>query len=69
MESTLLWYDLYSKTLKLQGFLINPYNRFIENSTIQDKQFTIAWYVDDNNVSHVDEEVNKKLLKQYLNIW
>ena len=54
MESTLLWYDIYSKNLKSQGFLINPYDRCIENSTIQDKQCKIAWYVDDNKVSHVD---------------
>ena len=29
MGSTLLWYDLYSKTLKSQGFLINPYDKCI----------------------------------------
>ena len=36
MESALLWYDLYSKTLKAQGFLINPYDRCIANSTHRD---------------------------------
>ena len=60
MDSTLLWYDIYSKTLKSQGFLINAYGRCIENSTIQDKQCTIVWYADDNKVSHIDEEVNQK---------
>ena len=59
MESVLLWYDIHSKTLKPQGFLINPYGRCMENITIKDKQFTIAWYVDDKKVSHVDEEVKK----------
>ena len=54
MESVLFWYDIYSRTLKSQGFLFNPYDRYIENSTIQDKQWTIAWYFDDNKVSHVD---------------
>ena len=29
MEYAILWYDLYSKTLKPQGFLINPYDRCI----------------------------------------
>ena len=42
MEYALLWYVLYSKTLKAQGFLINPYDRCIANSTIQDKQCTLA---------------------------
>ena len=63
MDSTLLWYDLYSKTLKSQGFLINIYDRCIANSTIQYKQCTIAWYVDDNKLSRVDEEVNKKVIE------
>ena len=42
--------------------LINPYDRCIENSIIKDKQFTISWYVDNNKVSHVDEEVNTKMI-------
>ena len=63
VESALLWYDIYSKTLKPQVFLINPYDRCIANSTIQDKQCTIAWYVDDNKVSQVDEEVNTKVVE------
>ena len=45
----------YSKNLKPQGLLINTYYRCIVNITIQDRQCTIAWYVDDNKVSHVDE--------------
>ena len=55
MESAQLWYYLYSKTLKSQVLLINTYDSCIENSTIQDKQCTIAWYVDNNKVSHLDE--------------
>ena len=68
MESALLWYDLYSKTIKSQGLLINPYDRFIANITIQDKQCTIMWYVDNNKVSHIDEEVNTKVIEKSLNI-
>ena len=34
MEYALLWYDLYSKTLEPQGFLINPYDRCVANITI-----------------------------------
>ena len=55
MDSALMCYDLYSKTRKPQGFLINTYDRCIENSTIKDKKCTISWYVDNNKVSHVDE--------------
>ena len=65
----LLWYDIYSKTLKSQGFLINTYDRYIANSTIQDKQCTIAWYVDNNKVSHVDEEVNTRVIEKISEIF
>ena len=64
MEYALLWYDLYSKTLKSQGLLINPYYRCMKNSTIQDNQCTILGYVDNNKVSHVDEEVNTKVVEK-----
>ena len=36
VESALLWCDIYAKTLKSHGFLINPYDRCIANITIQD---------------------------------
>ena len=63
MESVILWYDIYSKTLKSQWFLINPYDRCISNSTIKDNQCKISWYVDNNKVLHVDEEVNTKVIE------
>ena len=34
MESVILWYDLYAKTMKSQGFVVNPYNMCIANITI-----------------------------------
>ena len=64
MESALLWYDIYSKNLKSQGFLINSYDRYIANSTIQDNQCTIALYVDNNKVSQVDEELYTKVIEK-----
>ena len=60
MESTIMWYDIYSITLKPQGLVINPYDRRISNRNIQDKQCKISWYVDDNKVSYVDEKLNTK---------
>ena len=33
MEYILLWYNLYAKTLKAPGFVVNPYDICIENST------------------------------------
>ena len=62
VESTLLWYDMYTKTLKSLGFIINPYDRCIKNSVIDSKHFTIAWYANVNKVSQVEEKVNTKII-------
>ena len=45
-------YDLYSKTLKSHGFVVNIYDRCIANRTLKDKEFTIAWYVYNNPSYH-----------------
>lgn len=63
VESALLWYDLYSKTLRKLGFCINPYNKCIANKVINGKQCTIAWYVDDNKVSHEDPAVVEEVIQ------
>ena len=62
IESALLWYDLYSTTLKEMGFEINPYDRCVANKVIDGKQCTVCWYVDDNKVSHVDDKVNDMIV-------
>ena len=58
IESALLWYDLFSTTLTDMGFTINPYDKCMANKTIEDTQCTVCWYVDDNKVSHVNDQVN-----------
>ena len=63
MESAILLYDLYAKTLMSQGFVFNPYDRCIANSTIDWKKCTIAWYVDSNKLSHVDEHANTRMIE------
>ena len=57
IESALCWYNLYSDTLKNEGFTINPYDECVANKIIDGKQCTITWYVDDNKISHVDSKV------------
>ena len=44
------------KTLKPLGLFINPYGRCVTKSIIDHKQRTIAGYVDNINVSHVEEK-------------
>ena len=62
MESALLWYKLY-KTLKYIGFIINRYYICITNIVIDNNQFTMTWYVDNNKVSQVEEKLNTKTIE------
>jgi len=57
VQSALLWYELFTSTLVDMGFKLNPYDLCVANSQIKGKQCTVAWYVDDNNISHVDDTV------------
>ena len=63
LESALLWYNLYSTTLVDMGFELNPYDLCVANKTINGTQCTIAFYVDDNKISHKDPAVVKKVIK------
>ena len=63
IESALLWYELFSSTLVNMGFIINPYDKCIANKIINGKQCTIAWYVDDVKVSHMEEKVVNEIIE------
>ena len=57
IEYDLLWYDLFVSFLRDMGFVLNPYDMCVANKTINGKKCTVAWYVDDNKISHVKQEV------------
>ena len=57
VKSALLWYELFAGTLQEMGFVLNPYDPCVANCDINGKQCTIAWYVDDTKISHVDPDV------------
>ena len=46
------------------GFKSNPYDRCVMNKMINGKQCTLCFYVDDNKISHVEEEVLEKIVKE-----
>lgn len=64
IESALLWYQLYVKTLKGLGFKLNSYNTCVANKMINGKQCAITWYVDDDNISHADDNVITEILEE-----
>jgi hypothetical protein len=46
------------------GFVLNEYNPCVANMTINGKQCTIAWYVDDNQISHADPKVDTQIIRK-----
>ena len=62
IESALLWYKLFTEVLQKEGFILNPYDACVANKTINGKQCTVGWYVDDNILSHVETTVVDEVL-------
>ena len=54
--SLIFWKDL-TKTLVSEGFEVNPYDWCIANKTINGKQLTVVWHVDNLEILHVDKRV------------
>ena len=57
VKSALLWYHLYTGVLKDMGFTLNPYDLCVANKEINRNQCTVAFYVDNNIISHKDPSV------------
>ena len=57
IESELLWYELYASVINDMEFQINPYDMCMVKIYINGKQCTIDWYIDNNKVLHVEQEV------------
>ena len=64
IKCALLWYELYMSVLKNMLFRLNPYGMCVANNDINGKHCTIAWYVDDNKVSHVEQNVTDDLISK-----
>jgi len=57
IKSALLWYEMFFTTLNDMDFVLNPYHPCIANCMINWKQYKIAFYIDDNKISHEDPKV------------
>jgi hypothetical protein len=60
--SLLFWNDLLGK-LRKWGFKVNPYDWCVANKTINGKQCTMLWHVDDIKISHEDPEVVSQMIE------
>ena len=63
IEAPLLWYQHLKLDLVKDRFIVNPYNLCVANKTINGKQLTVTWHVDDPKISHVDEQVVEDFIK------
>ena len=63
LRSALLFYKKLRADLEKIGFKINPYDPCVANRTINGKQHTVTWHVDDLKSSHVDSKVNDEFVK------
>ena len=62
VKSTMLWYRLFTSTLKRLGFVLNPYDLCVANADIDSSQCTIVWYVDNNKISHQNPQVVSNII-------
>jgi hypothetical protein len=64
VQSALLWYKLFTGTLEGMGFELNLSDFCVANKTIEGKQCTVGWYVNDNKISHVEPSVVTEIIKK-----
>ena len=64
LQAALLFWRLLSDTLTEWGFKLNEYYKCVANKTINVKQCTILWHVDDLKISHADPKVVNDIIKK-----
>ena len=64
LQAALLFWKNLTNTLLSWGFEINPYDWCVANKTVNGKQLTIVWHVDDLKISHVDRDVVSDVISQ-----
>jgi hypothetical protein len=69
IHSALLFYKKLLRDLKDRGFVVNPYDPCVAKKTINGKQFTITWHVDDLKLSHVDVKVVDEMISWLKSIY
>ena len=62
LQAALLFWQLLSKTLVEWGFKLNNYDPCVANKTINGKQCTIIWHVDDLKISHLKKKVVQQII-------
>ena len=64
VQAAMLFWENLSSLLIKWGFKINPYDACVANKTINGRQCTIVWHVDDLKISHVDPNVVSMIINK-----
>ena len=57
MKAAFLFYQKFVGDLMTIGFELNPYDPCVANKTINRKQLTLVWHIDNIKASHFESEV------------
>ena len=63
MKAALIFYQKFIGDIMTIRFELNPYDYCVANKTINGKQITLVWHVDDIKASHVEAEVVTRMAK------
>ncbi len=63
MVALLLYYKKFVKSLKLNGFRLNPYDPCMANKQVKGEQLTVCFHVDDRKISHLIPKVVDKTIE------
>jgi hypothetical protein len=63
MVASMLYYRKFVKSLTDIDFVINPYDPFVANNTIEGQQMTICFHVDDCKLSHHTKKVMDSMIE------
>ena len=62
IEESIFWYDFSENTLQDVGFKVNSYDICVTSKEIDSKQCTVAGYVDDKVIGHMEPVVNDTII-------
>jgi Reverse transcriptase (RNA-dependent DNA polymerase) len=64
LKAAMLFWKKLTGVLEGWGFVVNRYDRCVANKTVNGKQCTVIWHVDDLKISHEDPDVVSGVIEQ-----
>ena len=64
LKVLILYYEQFRCDIKAIEYVVNPYDMYVVNKNINNKQHTLTWHIDDIKASDIDPKVNNKFYAQ-----